>query len=124
MLQVGGLLAYGVGHINTAGVKSWQSIFLFLGCMTIALAPILMWVFPDHITTAKFLSDRERVIAIERLRDNNTGTTVTKWDWSQAREAVTDPKTWLWSFALLFAAIPSSGIGSFNTLITQGFGFE
>jgi hypothetical protein len=36
--------------------------------MTIAAVPIVWYMMPDSLVTAKFLNDRERVIALERLR--------------------------------------------------------
>jgi hypothetical protein len=116
------LLAFGVGHISDK-IEPYQSIFIFLGCITVVLAPFLMWMMPDDIKSARFLNEREKAIAVERLRSNNTGTKTSKWKWDQVREAFVDPKTWMWGFMLMLLAIPSSGIGAFGGLVTKGFGF-
>ncbi|WWD16913.1 hypothetical protein CI109_101345 [Kwoniella shandongensis] len=119
----GPLLSFGIGHVNS-GIKPYQGIFLFLGCITIALVPLIWWMLPNDIATARFLTPREKGIAVERLRDNNTGSKTSKWKWDQVREAFTDPKTWCWSLMLACMALPSSGIGTFGTLVTKGFGFN
>lgn len=66
-------MAFGVGHIHS-GIKPYQGIFIFLGGITLVLVPVLWWMYPDDVKTAKFLSPREKAIAVERLRSNNTGT--------------------------------------------------
>ncbi|RSH83783.1 hypothetical protein EHS25_005398 [Saitozyma podzolica] len=115
----GPLLAFGVGHINDK-IEPYQSIFIFLGCITVVLAPFLMWMMPDDIKSARFLNEREKAIAVERLRSNNTGTKTSKWKWDQVREAFVDPKTWMWGSMLMLLAIPSSGIGAFGDYFMQG----
>ncbi|WWC60667.1 uncharacterized protein I303_103242 [Kwoniella dejecticola CBS 10117] len=120
---IGPLTAFGVGHIHTENLRPYQSIFIFLGCITVVIAPIILWAMPDDIKSARFLDLREKAIAVERLRANNTGTKTSHWEWYQCREAFMDPKTFLFGFMLLITAIPSSGISSFGGLITKGFGF-
>ncbi|WVQ62895.1 hypothetical protein V866_005884 [Kwoniella sp. B9012] len=120
---IGPILTYAIGHVKS-GIQPWQGIFLFLGCITIALCPLIFWMMPNDIASAKFLTQKEKVIAVERLRDNNTGTKTSKWKWEQFRETLLDPKTWGWGLMLTCMAIPSSGIGTFGTLITKGFGFN
>lgn len=64
---------------------------------------LLRFFLPDSPATAKFLEGPDRVIAIERLRDNNMGTETKVWKWYQFWETFRDPKSYLW-FALLFLA--------------------
>ncbi|WRT65301.1 uncharacterized protein IL334_002244 [Kwoniella shivajii] len=120
---IGPVLSYAIGHVHS-GIKPWQGIFLFLGCITLACCPLIFWMMPNDISSARFLTPKEKAIAVQRLRDNNTGTKTSTWKWEQVREALVDPKTWGWSIMLACMAIPSSGIGTFNTLITKGFGFS
>jgi len=84
-----------------------------------------MFVFmPDSPVEAKFLSDRDKLIAIERLRMNQMGVMSREWRWDHVKEALVDPKTWCW-FALLFSiSVPSGGISTFGPLIVQSFGFD
>lgn len=50
---------------------------------------------------AKFLSQDEKLVAIERLRMNQQGIASGVWKWDHVLEAMIDPKTWLWFFLLL-----------------------
>lgn len=88
---VGGLLGYGVGHIETA-VKKWQFVFLICGGFTVLWSVVVFLWLPDTPLNAKFLSDRERAVAIERVRQNRTGIKSTEFKWSQVAEAFRDPQ--------------------------------
>ncbi|ORY26790.1 major facilitator superfamily domain-containing protein [Naematelia encephala] len=124
---IGPLIAYGIGHVGEAGGKihPYQGIFLFMGAFTLFIAPIVWYLLPNSPTTAKFLrKGNDRLIAIERLRENNTGTKVSKFNWSQARETFCDIKTYMWFAMFICVATPSGGIGAFGGLITKGFGFN
>jgi hypothetical protein len=66
-------------------------------------------VLPDSPTTARFLTLEEKILVVERLRANNTGTETKRWKWEQVRECLLDPKTWLW-FGMIFlisSVVPS-----------------
>lgn len=108
---VGGLLSYGVGHINTA-VQQWQFVFLFCGGLGVFWSIIVFLFLPDSPTNAKFLSERERPIAIERVRENRTGIKSTHFKMHQAMEALQDPQVWI--FALYN--------GSFLPIIIEDLG--
>lgn len=76
---------------------------------------------PDSPTEAKFLSDDDKAIAIERLRDNQMGVMSREWRYAHFYEALGDPKTWLWVTMIFCASVPSNGIGTFGPLIIQSF---
>jgi hypothetical protein len=81
-------------------------------------------LMPDSPVEAKFLSDDDKLIAIERLRMNQMGVMSREWRWDHCREALLDLKTWCW-FALIFSiSIPSGGISTFGPLIIQSFQFD
>jgi hypothetical protein len=73
---------------------------------------------------AKFLSENEKLIAVERLRMNQMGVASRVWKWEHVFEALLDLKTWLWFSMLTAISIPSGGISTFGPLIIQGFGFN
>lgn len=50
---------------------------------------------------ARFWKGRERDIAIERLRANQTGIISRKWRWDHVLEALLDLKTWGWFFLVM-----------------------
>lgn len=61
---------------------------------------VVFLLIPDSPMEAKFLSDREKVIATERLRANQMGISAKKWRWDHVRETALDMKTYLWFIAI------------------------
>lgn len=124
----GPLISYGIGHVGTerhSHLEAYQGIFLFMGAFTVFFAPVVFWLLPNSPTTARFLRNGDdRLIALERLRENNTGTKVSKFNWPQLFEAFRDLKTYLWFLMFFCVSCPSGGIGTFGGLITKGFGFN
>ncbi|KAI1642301.1 MFS general substrate transporter [Daldinia loculata] len=119
----GSLITYGLGHISSQ-LRSYQIIFLFFGIITVAYSFIMLAFMPDSPVEAKFLSDEDKLIAVERLRMNQMGVVSREWRNDHLKEALLDPKSWLW-FALLFSiSIPSGGISTFGPLIIKTFGFD
>ncbi|WVW79035.1 hypothetical protein I302_100998 [Kwoniella bestiolae CBS 10118] len=123
----GPLLSYAIGKATESSnvIKPYQGIFLFMGSFSLALVPLVWYLMPNSPTTAKFLrKGNDRLIAIDRLKENNTGTKASKFKWSQVWETYKDPKTYMWAGMWFCAACPSGGIGAFGGLITKGFGFD
>ncbi|KAF7760061.1 hypothetical protein Agabi119p4_11756 [Agaricus bisporus var. burnettii] len=117
-----GFISFGVAHINTGKFKPWQWLMVITGLMTL-LTSISFWLwFPDSPTTAWFLTRDEKVIAIRRLKENQTGVENKKYKKEQVYEALTDPKTWL--FALFSACnnVPNS-LTNQRSIIVNSFGF-
>lgn len=79
---------------------------------------VLVWL-PDSLATATFLSEREKVVAFERVRDNQTGTRNRVTKRYQVVEALTDPKTFLLLLLTALSSIPNGGLASFSSLIVR-----
>lgn len=95
---LGPLLSYAIGRATQKSdtVKPYQGIFLFMGCFSLALVPLVWYLMPNSPTTAKFLKNgQDRLIAIDRLKENNTGTKASTFKWSQVWETYRDPKTFV-----------------------------
>ncbi|THX02931.1 MFS general substrate transporter [Aureobasidium pullulans] len=122
-IALGGLLGYGIGHIK-AGLPSWKFEFLIIGALCSIWGIVMMIFLPDSPVTAKGLDEREKRIAVERLRDNQTGIENKHLKWYQVREAFTDYKTYLFFVLGFFGNVPNGGISNFGTIIIKGFGFS
>ena len=58
---------------------------------------VIVCSLPNSPTTAKFLRNgNDRLIAVDRLRENNTGTKASKFKWDQFKETYRDPKTYMY----------------------------
>ncbi|KAJ7709792.1 MFS transporter [Mycena rosella] len=121
---IGSIMSFGLGHIHSSTVKPYQIIFLFTGLLTVVFSVVVYLVLPDSPTTARFLTHEEKILVVERLRANNTGTETKTWKWPQVRECLLDIKTWAWFSMIFLIAIPSGGISTFGPLIINSFGYN
>jgi MFS family permease len=98
---VGSLVTYGLGHANSSVLYHYQTIFMFCGLLTVLYSLLVLWLMPDSPMEAKFLTERERLIATERLRANQMGISTRQWRWDHVWETLLDLKTWCWFFAII-----------------------
>ncbi|KAK4187361.1 thiamine pathway transporter THI73 [Podospora australis] len=120
---VGSLLTYGLGHIESDKMFKYQIVFLFCGLLTVVYAGVVLWLMPDSPMEAKYLTEREKVVAVERLRANQMGVASGEWRWDHVRESLWDLKTWCWFVVIVAISIASGGIGTFGSLIVKSFGY-
>lgn len=119
---LGSLFTYGLGHIESDRLYKYQivccvleticrgvcaliltttfQIFLFCGLLTVAYSLPVFLFMPDSPMEAKFMSDREKMIATERLRANQMGIASKTWRWDHVKETFLDVKTYLWFIAI------------------------
>ncbi|KAI0170135.1 putative MFS allantoate transporter [Pestalotiopsis sp. NC0098] len=122
-ISLGGLLGYGIGSIK-GSLPSWKYEFLIIGALC-CIWGIVMFIFlPDSPVTAKGLTRAEKRMAVQRLRENQTGVENKHLKWHQVREAFLDVKMYLFFLLGLVCNVPNGGISNFGTLIIQGFGFS
>jgi MFS family permease len=98
---VGSLVTYGLGHVTTGSLYRYQLIFMFCGLLTVLYSFVVLILMPDSPMEAKYLTERERLIATERLRANQMGIATREWRWDHVREVFLDIKTWLWFIAII-----------------------
>ena len=77
------------------------------GFLTLAMGVLFYWVIPDNQLNARWLSERDRVLAVARVRSNQQGIGNKHWKKYQVVEALKDPMTWAFVFYALVADIPS-----------------
>ncbi|KAK3936236.1 thiamine pathway transporter THI73 [Diplogelasinospora grovesii] len=121
---IGSLFTYGLGHIQSDRLYKYQIIFVFCGLLTVVFSLLVLWLMPDSPMEAKYLTEREKVIAVERLRANQMGVASREWRWDHVRETLVDLKTWCWFVAIVAISIASGGISTFGNLIVKSFGYS
>ncbi|OJJ69079.1 hypothetical protein ASPBRDRAFT_57619 [Aspergillus brasiliensis CBS 101740] len=122
-LVLGNAIAVGVWQIDD-GLASWKWMFIIFGIVTFLWGLVMLLRLPDSPTTAPFLTDEERAIALARLKANKAGYKNNKIEWGQVIEAFTDPKTWFLAVFVLGCNIPNGGYTTFSGLILEGFGYD
>jgi len=121
---VASALSYGLGHIPSATLESWQIIFLFVGLVTVVSAPFVYWKLDNDIPSARFLTEEEKPKAIERLRANQTGTGTREFKPNHLLELALESKTYLWVSLALLNNVGASVTNTFGPLILDGLGFS
>lgn len=81
----------------------------------------MLFRLPDSPMDAKFLTDEERMIAIERLKANQTGFKNNQIDRGQIAEAFMDIKTWILAVLILASNIPNGGFTTVRLIIIYTF---
>lgn len=122
-IALGGLLGFGIGQVRGA-LPSWKYEFIIIGTLCSVWGIVLFLVLPDSPVTARQLSVRERRMAVERLRESQTGVENKSFKGYQLVETLRDPKTWLFFLLGIVQNVPNGGISNFGTLIIQGFGYS
>ncbi|OJJ72448.1 hypothetical protein ASPBRDRAFT_195155 [Aspergillus brasiliensis CBS 101740] len=122
-IALGGLLGYGIGHIRGA-LPSWKYEFIVIGSLCAAWGIVMFIILPDSPVSAPLLNKRQRRIAVERVRENQTGIENKHIKPHQIWEAFTDYKLYFFFFLGVVCNIPNGGISNFGTIIIKGFGFS
>ncbi|KAI1762231.1 putative MFS transporter [Hypoxylon sp. FL1150] len=123
-LMVGGLIAYGAEHYEGHSIKSWQLLFLVLGCATCVWAVFIGWWLPDSPMKAKCFNEDQKRLMIERVRANETGIQNKTHKRYQMVEALKDPVIWCYVMLQITSTLVIGGLGVFSNLIISAFGFS
>ncbi|KAK8063404.1 MFS transporter-like protein [Apiospora saccharicola] len=121
----GGAIAYGVGHMNQAGgLSAWRWLFIIEGAPSCLSALFVFLFLPDYPEGAKWLSEEERAIAVQRLSIEGSKGHHNAMTWPEAKETLCDWR--LWGHYLVYFGIstPFSSLSLFTPSITAGLGFK
>jgi MFS family permease len=122
--MLGALLGYAFGHATNAKLSEWQLIFLTIGLMNFVWAWVFLWVMPDSPASAKFLTHKQRIVAIDRIAGNNIGVKTKQFKWAQAIEALFDVKVHCLMLIGLGCGVINGGVSNFASALIKGFGFS
>ncbi|KAK6079628.1 MFS allantoate transporter [Seiridium cupressi] len=115
------VIGYGLSAVQGTAIASWKILSLMLGVIT-CITGVLCYIFlPDDAANARFLNEREKAVATERIRGNFQGIGSQTWKWYQFREALVDFRTWLYVLYSLLMNIPNGGITTFGSLVVNSF---
>ncbi|KAF2738306.1 MFS general substrate transporter [Polyplosphaeria fusca] len=118
----GGLLAFGIGHMNgVGGQNGWRWIMIIEGLPTLVLGVAVIWILPDSPLKAYFLNSQEKDLAAARLT-RQTGYTAkaAEFHWKDVKCALTDWKVWAFSFAQFGSDTMLYGYSTFLPTIIRG----
>ncbi|CUM67435.1 uncharacterized protein PRCAT00005131001 [Priceomyces carsonii] len=110
-------ISYGLGHVTKSVLNEWRLIYLVLGLCSVVASVIWFFFVPDSPEKAKFLSVREREVALLRVAKNMTSIKEQKWNFSQVWECAFDPKVYFIMTYIIFCMIPNGGLTNFGTMV-------
>lgn len=121
--MVSPLINYGIGHARGA-LSPWRYMFLVAGAITILWSLVVLLCMDPDPTRAKRLNEREKYIAVARLRANNTGVRNTHFKTQQLWELLLDVKFWLVFSMGLLQYIANGPLTTFTPIIINSMDFS
>lgn len=85
-------------------------MYLVAGAITIIWSLVILFLMPPDPIRMRGLNERERYIAVARMRVNNAGVRNTHFKKAQALEVLYDIRFWL-VFAIAFLMMIANGPG-------------
>lgn len=79
---------------------------------------------PDSANNARFLTHKQKVIAIDRISGNMVGVKTKQYRPAQVVEALLDPKVWSLTLIGLSSGVINGGVSNFGSSLIKGFGFS
>ncbi|EAU39330.1 conserved hypothetical protein [Aspergillus terreus NIH2624] len=122
--MVGALLGFGLGHSHNTSLKSWQLIFLTIGLMNLVTGMLFLWIMPDSPATAKFLTHRQRIVAVQRVSENMIGVKTKQIKPRQALEIAYDIKVLCCLGIGIGCGVINGGVSNFASSLIKGYGFS
>lgn len=125
-----GALAYGItsGHYRIA---SWRLLFIIEAIPPLVLSFVVLFLLPDSVASAKFLTEDEKALARARaLRttgQDNTGTAegshLGHIDFGEVLAAIKTPQAWVQALMFFSCNIAFASLPVFLPAVLTGMGF-
>lgn len=121
--MVAPLINYGIGHIRGA-LSPWRYMYIVAGAVTILWAFVVLFLMDPDPTRARHINEREKYIAVSRLRSNNTGVRNVHFKQAQLWELLLDIKFWMSFFMALLIYVANGPLNTFGPLIAHSLGYS
>ena len=121
----GGLVSWAAQHgSRTTSFEGWRIMMLCLGIFNLALAPAVLFLLPDTVGSASFLTPTEKGHVQYILSQDQAGNGAKVFNKKGLVEALLDPAVWLLVLIFLLNVIPSGVITSFSASLIAGCGYD
>lgn len=98
-------------------------MFLIVGLLTMVIGGLVIWLLPDNPMSSR-LSHAEKIMAIERIRGNNTGIENKHFKPYQILECLRDPQILLLTLLTIAGSVPNGAVSSFQSIVISSLGFS
>ena len=120
----GGLIAFGVQHIENSPIKQWRILFLIEGCPSVVLALAVALFMPSRPDRSRLLSGAQKELCMARLSAENSVDSRRGIDWAGVKRTVTDWKTYVVSAGYSCLNLGLGSVGGFLPTIIKGLGYS
>ncbi|OBA19943.1 MFS general substrate transporter [Metschnikowia bicuspidata var. bicuspidata NRRL YB-4993] len=113
-----GAIAYNVyKNMDSYSISPWKLIFIITGTITIALGVAIFFHIPSKPTDAWFLTEKEKKMVVERIRNNQQGFGNKHFKKEQLIETLLDRRTWILFAMGVLGNIPNGGLTNFGSIL-------
>ena len=121
----GGILAYGINHMNgLGGQEGWRWIFYIEGIVTVIVGTLAFFFINDFPwNRPKFLTEHECNRVLLRLQTDAGPGAGEHFSWKQVGSAFLDWKLYVWSLCTIGIFVPLYSLSFFTPTIIQNLGF-
>ncbi|KAJ9606447.1 hypothetical protein H2200_009408 [Cladophialophora chaetospira] len=129
-----GCIAYGVFHIKSGSLETWQYLFIIEGAATCLIATVAVFWMPLGPGSAWFLDKQDRAYAAERMRLDHamytqhtygeSGLENNRLNRRDVIETAKDWKLWYVLFFNILASVPGQAFSVFLPLVVKGLGYS
>ena len=121
---LGGLLAYGIGHMHgVAGMSGWRWIMIIEGIPTVILGVLVYFFLPNDSDSAYFLTENEKkAMEIRHSRHYGYTAKAQKFSRKDMAKAFKDWKVWLFCVGQFGVDTCLYGFSTFLPTIIRGIG--
>jgi hypothetical protein len=118
------LINYGLGHIHGSLGSPWRYMYIVAGSITIVWSFVILLFMPPDPIRVKGFTEREKYIAVARMRINNAGVRNTHFKKEQLWELLLDVRFWM-VFLMAFLILVANGpVSTFIPIIISDLGFS
>ncbi|KAJ3497158.1 hypothetical protein NLG97_g2108 [Lecanicillium saksenae] len=122
---LGGAISYGFQHITAgASLTGWRTMFVTLGCITVAVGLCVIFLLPDTPMQASWLSNVEKIALLKHVSVNQTGISSKKFRFKEIVEAVLDPQIWLLLLAVVLLSVSSGVVTTYSATLIRNLKYS
>merc|ERR1712169_143100 len=119
------IIGWGMSKLDgTHGLEGWRWIFLLFGAITVGLGIISYFVIVDFPDRAKFLTEEQRLYAVERIQLDRGDATPDQVTGKKLLKHASDFKIWCFGLCFCFSTMPAYAFSYFLPVILSGGGYD
>lgn len=120
----GGLLAFGVFHIQGGALPAWKYLFILEGSLSMCFAVVAFIFLPYSAAHARFLNEEEKKLAFYRIQVDSSAIVNEKFNLREAVQILRHPTSWVILGIEICLGVPLQGVSLFLPQIVERLGYR